>query len=387
MQVVSHIDPKYGGLSAAVPALGEHIASLSAREITLAAFCAPGEEFRPYGYEEGRISFWPAGRGAWMRDSELTKRFTATVRASSGLHIHGLWEQSTAVAARTARTLKVPYIISAHGMLEPWALANKRIKKLVYAMLVEHRNVERANCLHALTRAEADHFIRFGARSPIAVIPNGVDVPQVRNATAFLAQYPELNDKRIVLFMARLHPKKGIDLLLQAWAEVVQEWPEARLVVAGPDTEGTLARLEQIVAEHSLHASVLFTGMLQGEMKWSALAAAECFILPSHSEGLSVSVLEAMGMGLPVIVTEPCNMPEVKQHRAGWEIQPTLEDVKRALMYVLSNPPAKNRTIGQNGARLVATRFAWGTVARQMEEVYGWMQGGAMPTSVDFIFP
>lgn len=387
LEVVSHLDPKYGGLSAAVPALGERLHREGGFDVRLAAFCAPGEEFRPDGFENAELSYWPLGRKIWIKDRALRQQFEDAMRGADGVHIHGLWEQSTAIAARTARKLDVPYVISAHGMLEPWALANKRLKKMIYAALVERKNVERAACLHALTRAEAQHYIRFGATAPIVVIPNGVDIPKVKDATLFTRKFSQVEGKRIVLFMARLHVKKGVEMLLDAWSAVAKEDPDALLVVAGPDSDGMRERLESFCAERSMSDRVLFTGMLSGAMKWSALAAAECFVLPSFSEGLSVAVLEAMGMGVPVLVTEPCNMPEVEEYRTGWQIKPNVHALTKALNHVLANPPSNNALTGRLGARLVSTRYAWSTVATQMQDVYRWVQGGPMPPSVDVIVP
>ena len=386
MEVVSHIDPRYGGLSASVPALGRRLVEDAETATSLAAFCAPNEQYTPTGYTQGDLTFWPASRKPWL-SSKLRHSFTAQMQRSNGVHIHGLWEQSTTIAAHTARSLRIPYIVSAHGMLEPWALAAKRFKKLVYSALIERRNVAEAACLHALTRAEAQQFIDFGARSPIAVIPNGVDIPAGRDAGPFLDRCPELAGKRIVLFLARLHPKKGLDLLLQSWTKLATSWPDAHLVVAGPDCEGTLARLQELVERHQLGSSVLFTGMLRDTLKWSAFAAAECFILPSYSEGLSVSVLEAMGMGVPVIVTQECNMPEVRDADAGWVISPTLEQVTCALAEMLSNLPAQNRQLGWNGAALVQSRYTWPVVARQTAQLYQWVLGGSKPRTIDILHP
>ena len=387
LEVVSHLDPKYGGLSAAVPALGERLHREGGFDVRLAAFCADGEQFQPDGFTAELVSYWPMSRKLWMTDKALRNRFAEEVQAARGVHIHGLWEQSTAIAAKTARKLHVPYVISAHGMLEPWALASKRLKKLVYAALVERENVQEAACLHALTRAEADHYLRFGATSPIVVIPNGVDIPRVKDASLFTNQFPQVEGKRIVLFMARLHVKKGVEMLLEAWVSVARQNPDALLVVAGPDSDGMRERLEQFCAKKGISNDVLFAGMLKGAMKWSALAAAELFVLPSFSEGLSVAVLEAMGIGLPVIVTKPCNMPEVEEFRTGWQIEPTTDALSAALGAALKNEPSKNALTGRLGARLVATRYAWGTVATQMQDVYQWIQGGPMPLSVDVIFP
>jgi glycosyltransferase involved in cell wall biosynthesis len=387
LQVLSHTDPRYGGLSSVVPSLGRGITRDQRFDLRVAAFCEQDEHHFPAGYDQHNLTFWPAGRGPWLKAKRLRQSFADELRRADGIHVHGLWEQSTAVAAHTARSLGKPYVLSAHGMLEPWALANKRLKKLVYAAIVERNNVARAACLHALTRAEAHHFICFGARSPIAVIPNGVEVPRTKDASLFLNHFPKLKGKRIVLFLARLHPKKGLNLLFSAWKALAKTWPEGHLVIAGPDFEGTRAKLERLTSFYRLEHQVLFTGMLNEPMKWSALAAAQCFVLPSYSEGLSVGVLEAMGMGVPVIITEPCNMPEVQDHKAGWLIQPNLRQLTNSLDQFLRRTDLENRGLGSNGARFVASRCNWDTIAIQMADVYLWLQGGPIPQTVELIFP
>ncbi len=383
LQVLSHIDPSYGGLSAAVPPLSAAL-SASGLDISVAAFCNEGERFHPSELEVDQVSFWPVGRGAWL-NPQVRKDFSAALSACDGLHIHGLWEQSTAEAASTARALGVPYVLSAHGMLEPWALSQKRLKKLVYAAMVERRNVKGAACLHALTHAEAEQYRSFGARGPIAVIPNAVSMPPAVQMELFTGRFPQLAHRRIVLFLGRLHTKKGLDMLIDSWSLVSAHWPEAVLVLAGPDADGTGKRLESEVSRRGLSESVVFTGMLDADLKWSALAAAEGFILPSFSEGLSVGVLEAMGMGLPVIVTEGCNMPEVQSKQAGWVVKPQQGPVTSALRELLENSAVRNHEIGLRGAKLIRADYSWPTIGAQMADLYTWLQGGSTPNSFELI--
>jgi glycosyltransferase involved in cell wall biosynthesis len=387
LEVVSHIDPRYGGIGATVPMLGKHIADMQDMDVSLAAFTSPEENFRPAHFCSEHLSFWPAGRRAWLRNEDLRSSFTSEIRKANGIHIHGLWEQSTAVAAKTARSLNVPYILSAHGMLEPWALATKRIKKSVYGRFIERRNVAGAACLHALTRVEAGQFRSYGAQSPIAIIPNGVDIPQFRDPLLMLNRFPLLKGKRIVLFLARLHPKKGIDLLLRAWVEVSRCFPDAHLLLAGPGMPAIEEKLHQFIARENMSSSVLITGMLRDRLKWSALSIAECFVLPSYSEGLSVSILEAMGMGLPVLITKPCNMPEVERLGAGWEIQVELPALINALTNILKQSPKANADTGSRGAALIRKRYTWPIVAEQMAEVYRWIDGDRKPTAVEVVYP
>ena len=385
LTVVSHLDPRYGGLSSVVPQLSSRIAATHQFEIDLAAFCEEGELYSSVSYPELSVTEWPTRRATWIRNRTLRNRFHALVNAADGIHIHGLWEQSTAIAAPTARALRKPYILSAHGMLERWALSNKRLKKQIYAALFERANVRGAACLHALTHAEAADYRRFGAKGPIAIIPNGVTIPPTIDPSLFLSQFPALSGKKILLFLGRIHFKKGLDLLIQAWSNLASTFPEAHLVLAGPDFEGTRARIEKLVTEKKLSLSVHFTGMLRHDLKWSALAASEGFVLPSYSEGLSVSVLEAMGVGLPVIVTEQCNLPEVKELDAGWYIQSDVSQLTSAIREFLANSAEANSTIGSRGRDLVLERYNWATVADKMAELYRWVQGGPSPLHVELL--
>jgi glycosyltransferase involved in cell wall biosynthesis len=397
LSVVSHLDPKYGGLSAVVPQLASVLCRRSSRhpggatdgaaavrqQVELAAFCLPSEQHVPGAAASLSVSFWPTSRREWVLDRSLGQRFRARVAAVDGLHIHGLWEQSTLVAARTARACDKPYIVSAHGMLEPWALARSRSRKQIYATLFERANLEGAACLHALTQAEAEQYRSFGARGPIAVIPNGVEVPKNLNPRLFLDKFPAARNKRMVLYLGRFHQKKGIDLLVRAWSRMACNPAEACLVLAGPSEDGTRGMVEQLVHELGIADSVIFPGMLGQALKWSALAAAECFVLPSYSEGLSVAALEAMGAGLPVIVTENCNLPEVIEHNAGWQVRARVEEIAAALEACLGNSPGDNHESGRRGAALVRQRYSWSAVAAQMAELYRWVAGGPEPQGVD----
>jgi glycosyltransferase involved in cell wall biosynthesis len=393
IHVASHLDPRFGGVAKILPELCAAVSGTGECNAPLVGFCDPAELKSMAA--PGRVHVEcvsPAGLTGRLAESfgvtagplaagPLSER----LRQADGVHIHGLWEQHCVSAVRAARAARKPYVLSAHGMLEPWALRNKRWKKIVYSWLVERSNVSGAACLHALTRAEAENYRSYGAKNPIAVIPNGVHVPGDATAAAFLAQYPALGQKRCVLFLGRIHYKKGLNLLVQAWKQVAARDGDAHLVLAGPDFENTQASVERTVAELGLAGRVTFTGMLSGDLKWSAIQASEIFVLPSYSEGFSVSVLEAMGMGKPVVVTRQCNVPEVSLHGCGWVIEPDAGQLASSLLEYLRMPGARVRTLGANGRSLVEGSYNWTVIGAQMRAVYEWVPGGPVPGSVELI--
>jgi glycosyltransferase involved in cell wall biosynthesis len=267
-------------------------------------------------------------------------------------------------------------------MLEEWAMRSKWLKKAVYSLFIERRNLSRATCVRALTRTEVDDYRRFGLRNKVAVIPNGVDPPQTSDASRFLGAYPNLAGKRIVLFLSRLIYKKGLDLLCHAWSAISRKFPEAHLVIAGPDY-GSRGPIERLVDELGLRRSVTFPGMLASDLKWSALAAAEAFVLPSRSEGFSMAALEAIAAGVPVILTRQCNFPEVAAVGCGWVIEPDVAQLQGALEECLGAPAAERTRRSESGRLLAARRYSWPVIGAQMGEVYQWLLGGREPQSVE----
>ena len=214
--------------------------------------------------------------------------------------------------ARTARTARVPYLIAAHGMAEPWALRHKRWKKRVYLALVEARNLRRASCLHALSRPEIGHLRKLAPWTPICFIPNGVDLEAFDNLppkSALEAECPELAGKFVLLFYGRVHVKKGLDLLAEALGQVAPDHPEVHLLIAGTD-DGALSPFHDRIAELGLTRRLTYLGHVAGERARRVWAAADAFILPSYSEGFSMAILEAMACRLPCLITTTCHFPE-----------------------------------------------------------------------------
>lgn len=383
VEIVSSLDARCGGVSASLPHLARAVSAEGSYREAILVVGPPSDQHAVPVVDGVPVIGLPVRRIECWYDGPATAQLGKLIAQAALVHIHGIWEPHCAVLARCARRLRKPYIVSAHGMLERWALRNKWWKKRPYALLVERGNLRRAACLRAVTRAEVEDYRRWGLRAPVAVIPHGVEVRSDITPEVFHGRFPELRGRRLVLFLGRIHYKKGVDLLCQAWAPVCERFPEAHLVLAGPDFENTQDSVEALIAALGIRHRVTFTGMLAGDLKWSALAAAELFVLPSRSEGLPVAVLEAMGMGKPVIVTRQCNLPEVDERQCGIVIEPQVRQLEAALHQMLSVPSGEIMRMGENGKRLVSERYNWRAVGRQMARVYDWILGGSQPEGVE----
>lgn len=285
------------------------------------------------------------------------------------LHTHGLWMYPSVASVRWGRQR----LVSPHGMLERWALDNAAWKKRVASWLYEDRHLRGAACLHALNDRELTSIRAYGLRNPACVIPNGVDLP-TNTAEGGEAE------KRLV-FLGRLHPKKGLPLLLAAWAKVRPKgW---RLVLSGWDQCGHEQVLRKLAGTLGILGSVEFAGPKFGKEKDDLMRRADAFILPSYSEGLPVAVLEAWSYALPVLMTPACNLQEGFEAGCAVKLQATEAGVAEGLEGLKSMRDAELREMGNRGRKLVEERFTWKRIAEEMVSVYAWvLDRGPRPACV-----
>ncbi len=375
LNITAHLDHRFGGLTTSLPPFCQALEDTGRYRAEMAAFCVPGETYS--GPESPAI--FPFGRLRWMLDSALRGRLSDLIRHSDVVHIHGIWQEHCAVASDLARRSGKPYLIAAHGMLEPWAFQSKGWKKKAYWRFFEKRRFAEAQCLRALTVAEGEQYRSLGLRLPVAVIPNGVTIPESVSPEPFFERYPELRGRRILLFLGRIHPKKGVHMLCQTWARICREFPGAHLVMAGPDPDGIQDAIAAQVQRDGAEAQVTFTGMLRGDEKWGALSAATAFLLPSYSEGFSMAVLEALGIGSPVILSKQCYFPEVQEYGCGWVIDPDSASLEAAVRECLASSPEELQRMAAQSRRLVTERFSWPAIGERTASVLDWLLGGGSP--------
>lgn len=380
VQATPYLAAQQGGPSVVVPLLARELHTQRA-SVQIVTQVRPGESAAevqgvPCHYALTR------DRSGFGYSSALKKLMRQNMASSDVLHTHGLWMYINRVSATTAGALRKPHVITPHGMLEPWALANSAWKKSLMRRLFEDKSLRNAACIHALCRPEARNIRSLGFKTPIAVIPNGIDLQEYEELPqreAFVEKWPHLKHCKIILFLARIHPKKGLLHLIEAWSRLAAQFPEWHLVIAGPDEVGHQIVLQQAVESYGLTRQMTFVGMLAGADKLTALSAADLFVLPSFSEGFSVAVLEAMASKLTVLLTPQCNFPEASVAGAGIEVNPDAASTQAGLHRLLALSDEQRKAMGLKGYEIVSQNYTWKRIAKQMIEVYDWCLGGGSP--------
>lgn len=300
------------------------------------------------------------------------------------IHNHGLWMFPNLYARQSAMGNCLPLLISPRGMLESWSLKRSRIKKWLAWLLYEQRNLSSATTFHVTSVEEASSLRRLGFLQPIALIPNGVHLACFgeRPSREILSQsFPELAEQKWLLFLSRIHPKKGLDNLLQVWQKLAVKFSDWHLVIAGPNLIGYQAELELLTAELVLSQRVTFTGMLTGERKKAALGNADLFVLPTHSENFGIAVAEALAHAVPVITTKGAPWQDLSTYECGWWIEDNQQALASALAEGMQMSVQERQVMGLRGRNLVETKYSWDFIAKEMASVYHWILGGGTPPS------
>ena len=296
------------------------------------------------------------------------------------IHAHGLWEFPTILSYKLKKKDYIPYIISPRGMLDKWALNNSKFKKMIALFLYEKRNLSNASCIHALCHSEYKSIRAHGLKNPVAIIPNGIDLQDWN-----ILIDKEKNKKRKLLFLGRIHPKKGIPLLIEA-VNMLKEDDFSKkweIIIAGWDQNNHLKELIELTCKYKLDSIIKFIGPIYGVEKHKLLLSVDAFILPSYSEGLPMSILEAFSYGIPVLMTKECNLPDAFNHNAALEIETNKNSVAKKLSKLNTLSNSELVELVENAYNLTKSNYSWESISSQMLELYDWVLGEAdVPTFV-----
>ncbi|WP_027211813.1 glycosyltransferase [Burkholderia sp. WSM2232] len=363
LHVLASVDPRAGGPVEGVRRSGVAMQN-AGHDIEVATCDSPDDAYlatfpfpvHAFGPASNRYSY-SAHLAPWL--ARHGKRFDAVI-------VHGLWQYHGFATWKALHDSEVPYYVYAHGMLDPWfkqAYPLKHLKKWLYWPWAEYRVLRGARAVIFTTEEERTRarqsFWLYRARERI--VPFGTTVPEVDAASvreAFLQAVPAARGKRVVLFLGRVHAKKGCDLLIDAFARVAQREPTLHLVIAGPDETGWVASLRAQAQAAGIPHRLSLPGMLQGDLKWGAFHASDVFALPSHQENFGVAVAEALGCGLPALISDKVNVwREIEQDGAGLVAPDTVDGTERSLVRWLELDDAAREAMRVQAARTFNARF------------------------------
>jgi len=318
-----------------------------------------------------------------------SSRLEKAVLASDAdlLHLQALWTHNSVIVNKWTKRWKRPYLITPNGMLEPWAVRNSGWKKRLALALYERKCLSGAACIHVSSQNECDSVREFGLRNPICVIPNGVDIPHQTEETEAPWKHQIAPDHKVLLFLGRLHPKKGLVNLLRAWSEGIvnkkNTTPPWTLAIAGWDQNGHEDELKNVASSLQLNSSVIFLGPRFGKEKLACYQNCDAFVLPSFSEGVPIAVLEAWSHSKPVLMTPGCNLPIGFTSNAALKIEPTVSGVAGGVEKLLSMSDSERESMGMSGFSLAKDRFSWSKIAADIRSVYSWiLDAGPKPSCV-----
>lgn len=294
------------------------------------------------------------------------------------IHSHEIWTQPNNAAISVARELGIPYIISTHGMLEPWAWRYRAWKKRPAWWLWERRNLSSAAALRATAHQEVQALRALGLLNPIALIPNGVDLPPLDQTSRINGQKPAIHN---ALFISRIHPKKGLLNLVAAWSRLRPKgW---RMIVCGPDECGHTEQVKQAAREAGLSDDFEIKPPVYGAEKEALYASAHLFVLPTFSENFGIAIAEALAARVPVITTKGAPWEELLKYKCGWWIDLGVEPLAAALHEAMSLSDQERHEMGERGRCLVEKNYSWPKIGKDILAVYEWILGrGARPACV-----
>ncbi len=311
----------------------------------------------------------------WGFAPEFGSKFQGVARKADIVGINGIFTYPMTVAANICRELKKPYVVSLRGGLLPKAFSRKKWRKMVFLKLFARPILQDASMIHATSPAEIDCLKKMGIKTPVTLIPNGANLPPCnidfkRHLPDKVRSLPE--DSPMVLFLGRIDPIKGLDLLLASWAEMLGKCNNSKptLVIAGPDERHYLHKIKTLAAKLGINDSLIFLEMVDGPSKWALYNRADLFVLPSYSESFGLVVTEAFACGTPVIATKSTPWEMIAKENAGRYISAEKQAFGNALCEMLNMPTHQRKQMGENGKRIILENYTWQASAQKMAAVY-----------------
>ncbi len=365
--IVSHIDKEASGPSYSVPRLAQAVAAAQEQDVVLATLDR-GAGTRDLGAVTHR-AFAQEGFPRKLGFSRPMQAWLADAQANgiSLIHSHGLWMMPNIYPARAAARAGIPHVIAPRGTLDPAALVYSACVKKAVRWLGQDAALRGATAFHATSEDEAGHIRAQGLRQPIFLLPNGIDIPD--------GTRPPRGARRTLMYLGRLHEKKGLDMLLQAWTALEPAHPDWDLRIIGKGTESFETGLRETVARHGL-TRVTLAGPIYAAEKLEAFKKADLFVLPTRGENFGMVVAEALAAGTPVVTTTGAPWEGLHEHRAGWWCAPHVPAIEASLGQALAMDNETLTEMGARGRAWMTRAFGWDEIGAKLVRAYAWLLQG-----------
>lgn len=365
--VVASLTKANGGPSYSVPRLASELSNLNVETVLRTLELDEDKTASTKAKASDSPSNWFARRLAWS--PALLAALEEDSQRGRILHTHGLWLMPNIYPAYVKRKAPLTRVIhSPRGMLGKAALDFSRLKKRVMWSTVQHSAINHADCIHATAYSEYEECRAAGLKNPVAIIPNGIDIPAVRSPRSAGPK-----GKR-VLYLGRIHPKKGLENLIQAWAPLEGQHPSWTLHIVGPAEDGHDRDLERLTKQLGL-TQVSIEPPVYEDAKWSAYHSSDVFILPTLNENFGLTVAESLAAGVPAISTDGAPWSGLQEERCGWWIPQGRDAMTEALRDAITRTAREREEMGSRGRAWMEREFSWHKVASDMLAVYRWLAG------------
>ena len=285
------------------------------------------------------------------------------------VHVNCCWQPESALVQKWSRNKGFKTVYTPHGMFEPWIMKRHyRTKKVPALLLYQKKAIAQSDMLHATAESERQNLLKLGYNINVAVIANGIDVGSIRIKNSW-------KRTKTLLFLSRVHVKKGIDLLINAVAELKDKMTGYKLLIAGEGDESYISELKELARKSGVEDIVEFIGGVYGDKKWELFQKADIFLLPTHSENFGIVVAEALASGTPVITTTGTPWEELQTQHCGWWVECGQADITHAVSQALAADEQQLEEMGRNGRRLMEERYSVEAIAQRMKTLYEWISG------------
>ena len=369
---ISSLSLKSGGPSRSVPMMAKGLAGVGV-EVTLMTNYS--DDMNTHALEGTSVNLYVL-EGKFSKDdieAYMVKESFDIVQLQS------LWSLDYHKLAQICRKHHIPYLITPRGMLEPWSLQQKAIKKKLAMLLYQKNDLNKAACIYTTAQMEAQNVHNLGIKTPCSVIPNGIETD------GYPCRMSGDIVKKQILFLSRIHVKKGIELLIDAWKVLVADFPDWKIKIVGNGEEEYILSLKEKISKSGLQESIEILPPVFGQAKIDLYQSSALFVLPSYSENFGMVIAEAMSCGIPVITSEFTPWDFLNEEKAGWCIKLDQNTLEITIREALTMSNVDLYEMGQNAAKLVRKKYDYRNVTRQIIQLYGWLlHGGEKPEFVFF---